>query len=116
MHGDKVYTKYISTGAGTVVMQFADASSANRLYSQELVSPEALLSNLPVKLNRSRIVIACLLDRSGTLRDVHQIEADPGAPTARVVAALYTWKFTPALRGNDPVEVNVLLGFNIDTR
>jgi hypothetical protein len=116
LHGDKVYTKYISTRAGTVVMQFADASSANRLYSQELVSPEALLSNLPVKLNRSRIVIACLLDRSGTLRDVHQIEADPGAPTARVVAALYTWKFTPALRGNDPVEVNVLLGFNIDTR
>jgi len=36
--------------------------------------------------------------------------------TSRVVAALYAWKFTPALHGNEPVEVNAFLGFNIDTR
>jgi hypothetical protein len=116
LRGDKVYTKYISTLAGTVVMQYADASSASKLYNQDLVSPEALVANLPVKLNRSRIVIACMLDRSGTLRDVQKVEADPGAPVVKIVAALATWKFTPAFRGNDPVEVNVILGFNIDTR
>ena len=116
LHGDKVYTKYIPTGSGTVVMQFADATSATKLYSQELTSPEVLLANLPVTLNHSRIIIRCQLDGSGVLRDFHQIEADPGAPTNKVVAALATWKFIPALRGNDPVEVNVLLGFNIDTR
>lgn len=116
LHGDKVYTKYIPTGAGTVVMQFADASSVTHLYSQELTSPEVLLANMPVALNHSRIIIRCQLNGSGALRDFHQIEADPGAPTAKVVAALSTWKFIPALRGSDPVEVNVLLGFNIDTR
>jgi len=69
-----------------------------------------------VALNHSRIIIRCQLNGSGVLRDFHQIEADPGAPTNKVVAALASWKFIPALRGNDPVEVNVLLGFNIDTR
>ena len=116
LHGDKVYTKYIPTSAGTVVMQFADASSANRRYSHELTSPEAILSNLPVILNHSRIIIRCQLNTSGVLRDFQKIEEDPGAPTNKVVAALSTWKFVPALRGNAPVEVNVLLGFNIDTR
>ena len=116
LRGDKVYTKYIPTAAGTAVMQFADASSATRLYNQDLTSPEPLVSNLAVKLNRSYIVIACVLDRSGALRDCKNVQADPGAPITKVVAALHTWKFTPAFRGNDPVEVNVLLGFNIDTR
>jgi hypothetical protein len=116
LHGDKVYTKYIPTSAGTVVMQFADATSATRRYSQELTGPEAILSNLPVTLNHSRIIIRCQLKTSGTLREFQKIEADPGAPTKEVVAALSTWKFIPALRGNDPIEVNVLLGFNIDTR
>jgi len=116
LHGDKVYTKYIPTGEGTVVMQFADATSATRAYSQELTSPEVLVANLPVALNHSRIIIRCQLNDNGMLRDFHQIEADPGAPTNKVVAALASWKFIPAQRGNDPVEVNVLLGFNIDTR
>jgi hypothetical protein len=114
--GDKVYTKYIPTTAGTVVMQFADATSATRRYSQELTGPEAILSNLPVTLNHSRIIIRCQLKTSGILREFQKIEADPGAPTKEVVAALSTWKFIPALRGNDAVELNVLLGFNIDTR
>jgi hypothetical protein len=116
LHGDKVYTKYLRTRSGMVVMQFADPLSASRPYAQELTSPEPLITNLTIALSRSRIVIRCQLDRSGVLHDIQKIEADPGAPTAKVVAALTTWKFIPAQRGNDPVEVNVLLGFNIDTR
>jgi len=116
LHGDKVYTKYLPTGSGMVVMQFSDPLSASRPYAQELSSPEALVTNLSIALNRSRIVIRCQLDRSGVLHDFHKIDADPGAPTAKVIVALASWKFIPAQRGNDPVEVNVLLGFNIDTR
>lgn len=116
MKGDNVVTKYIPTDAGMVVMQIADASSATRLYKQDLTSPEYVLANLPVKLNRSRMVIGCTMDRAGMLRDCQKVEADVGAPIVKVMAALATWKFTPAFRGNDPVEVNVLLGFNIDTR
>jgi hypothetical protein len=116
LRGDKVYTKYLPTGSGTVVMQFADPLSANRPYSQDLTSPDALVTNLTIALHGSRIVIRCQLDRYGALRDFQKIDADVGAPTAKVVAALHAWKFTPAYRGNDPVEVSVLLGFNIDTR
>jgi hypothetical protein len=116
LHGDKVYTRYISTDVGPVVMQFADATSVTKRYSQELTSPEVLVANLPVVLHHARIIIRCQLKSTGVLRDFQKIEADPGAPTDKVVAALYSWKFTPAFRGNDPVEVSVLLGFNIDTR
>ena len=116
LHGDKVYTRYISTDVGPVVMQFADATSVTKRYSQELTSPEVLVANLPVTLHHARIIIRCQLKSTGVLRDFQKIEADPGAPTDKVVAALYSWKFTPAFRGNDPVEVSVLLGFNIDTR
>jgi hypothetical protein len=113
---DKVYTRYIPTTAGTVVMQFGDPTSVNRVYSQELTSPEPLVYNFPVKLNGARVIIRCQLKGSGVLREFHPLEVDAGAPTARVVAALSTWKFIPAMRGNSPVDVDVLLGFNIDTR
>jgi hypothetical protein len=32
------------------------------------------------------------------------------------MAALSKWKFRPVLRGDQPVEVNAILGFDIDTR
>jgi hypothetical protein len=35
--------------------------------------------------------------------------------TAKIMAALPSWKFRPATRGAQPVEVNAILGFNIDT-
>jgi hypothetical protein len=60
--------------------------------------------------------VACVLRRTGTLSDIKIIEPGTQPMTSKVVAALYTWKFTPALHGNQPVEVNALLGFNIDTR
>ena len=34
---------------------------------------------------------------------------------AKVIAALPHWKFKPAMRGAQPVEVTTILGFNIDT-
>jgi hypothetical protein len=35
--------------------------------------------------------------------------------TAKIVAALPNWKFRPARRGEQAVEVNAILGFNINT-
>jgi hypothetical protein len=32
-----------------------------------------------------------------------------------MLAALSKWRFRPVLRGNDPIEVDAILGFNIDT-
>jgi outer membrane biosynthesis protein TonB len=61
-------------------------------------------------------VIAGVLDRSGSLKNLRVLSSDPGTGSARILAALSSWKFTPAQRGTEPVEVTVILGFNIDTR
>jgi len=49
------------------------------------------------------------------LRNPLVLEPGPAVMTSKVLAALSNWKFRPALRGSQPVEVNAILGFNIDT-
>jgi TonB family protein len=61
------------------------------------------------------VVIKCKLDSSGNLKDLQVLEPGPAAMTAKIMAALPSWKFRPATRGAQPVEVNAILGFNIDT-
>jgi hypothetical protein len=109
-------TSFYVNGAGAVSMEFSDPASVKRGYSEELTSPDVLQATLPIQLNGARIMLEGKMNPAGHLHDFHQIFADPGAPVSKVVAAVATWKFTPALRGNDPIEVSVLLGFNIDTR
>lgn len=115
LKGDKVYTIYIDTALGTAVMEFSDPSSASHPYAQDLTSPQPLRAPLPTGLRRGRLVIACVLDRSGQVRNAQVIESALPQMTAKVLAALPGWKFRPAFRGSQPVEVNALLGFNIDT-
>jgi hypothetical protein len=115
LKGDN-YSIYIETALGTAVMQFADPSSAEHSYSEAMVAPEPLRTDLPAGLTRSRLIIACILDRSGLLKNARVLEAGPAEMTTKVLAALPNWKFQPVLRGGQPVEVNAILGFNIDTR
>jgi len=117
LKGDKVYTKFIPTEDGSpVAFEFSDPSSALETRGADLTSPLPMRFDLPHGVNRNRVVIACVLDRSGTLRNLRVIAADPEAPTAKILVALSNWKFTPAFRGADPVEVNAILGFNVGTR
>ena len=116
LKGDKVYTIYIETGLGTAVMQFADPTSAAHAYSGDLTAPEPMRAEVPSDLQRSRLVIACILDRSGLLRNAQVLEPGGSEMTGKVLASLPNWKFRPVLRGDQPVEVNAILGFNIDTR
>jgi hypothetical protein len=116
LKGDPVYTIYFETTLGTAVLQYADPTSAHHVYSQELSAPAPLRADLPASLTPSRMVIACILDQAGVLRNVRVLEAGPAPMSAKVLAALPSWKFKPAFRGDQPVEVNAILGFNIDTR
>jgi Gram-negative bacterial TonB protein C-terminal len=109
------YTIYVPTAAGTMVMQFADPASASQHFSGTLTGPQALRADLPTGLPQARVVIACILDTSGNLKNLHVLEPGPAEVTAKVLAALPSWKFRPATRGNQPVEVNAILGFGIDT-
>lgn len=109
------YTIYLDTSIGIVVMQYADAASAAHPYSGSLTSPVQLRTDLPVGISHSRLEITCVLDASGNLKNVRVIVPGPAAMTAKVLAALPSWKFRPAMRGNQPVEVNAILGFGTDT-
>ncbi len=115
LKGDKVYTIYITTTLGTAVMQFADPASASHGYADDLTAPQPMRSDLPPGLPKSRLVIACVLDRSGSLRRPQVLEPATAVMTSKVLIALNAWKFSPVLRGNEPIEVNAILGFNIDT-
>ena len=114
--GDKNYTIYIDTVLGTAVMQYADPSSAAHPYAEDLVAPQPMRADLPANLKPSRLVIACILDRSGTLRNLQVLDGAGSAMASKVLAALTNWKFRPVFRGDQPIEVNAILGFDIDTR
>jgi hypothetical protein len=115
LKGDN-YSIYIDTSLGTAVMQYADAASAARGTTGDLTAPQPLRDGLPSGLHTTYVVFACILDRSGNLKDIKVLEPGSAETTSKILAALHNWKFRPAFRGNDPVEVNAFLGFGIDTR
>jgi hypothetical protein len=115
LKGDKVYTIYIDTTLGTAVMEYADPTSANHPYADELVAPQPMRAELPANLKLSRTVISCTLDRSGLLRNPQVLEGSRET-TNQVLTALSSWKFRPVFRGDQPIEVTAILGFQIDTR
>jgi hypothetical protein len=108
------YTVYVDTAIGTVVMQFAEVNPT-AAGGGTLTGPQGLRTDLPTNLPHTRMVIKCRLDASGNLRSLQVLEPGPAAMTAKIMASLPSWKFRPAMRGTQPVEVNAILGFNIDT-
>jgi hypothetical protein len=114
LHGEK-HTTYFDTAAGQVVVEYADEASANRPGAGNLTPPQPIRTEVPDGLSHVRMVIACSFDATGNIRNVRVLETGPAVVTAKVVAALRAWKFQPAMRGNQPVEVTAILGFGIDT-
>ena len=55
------------------------------------------------------------MDTSGALKNFQVLEPGNAVMMAKVMAALPHWKFKPAMRKNQPVEVTAILGFNVDT-
>jgi hypothetical protein len=75
-----------------------------------------LRKDLPDGIRPTRVVITCILDRSGVLKDLRVLEPGAAEATSRILAALPNRKFRPAFRGEEPVEVTAIIGFGIDTR
>jgi TonB family protein len=108
-------TIYLDTSLGTVVMEFADEATTTHSFGGTLTAPNPVRTDLAEGLTRARMVITCTLDASGNLKNPRVLEAGPAILTAKVLAALRNWKFEPAMRNNQPVEVTAILGFGIDT-
>jgi hypothetical protein len=115
LKGNKVYTIYIDTVLGTAVMQFADPTSVAHPYAQDLTAPQPMRAALPPGLPHTRMVVACVLDQGGMIKSPRVLETGTAVMTAKVLAALNNWKFRPVLRDGHPIEVNAIVGFNIDT-
>ncbi len=115
LKGDKVYTIYLDTTVGPAVLQMADPSSVAHPSAEELKAPEPLRTDLPGGVLHSRLIVACVLDTSGSLKNFQVLEPGNAVMMAKVMAALPHWKFRPAMRGNQTVEVTAILGFNVDT-
>jgi hypothetical protein len=115
LKGDKVYTIYLDTTIGPAVMQMADPLSATHPSTEDLSAPEPIRTDLPAGILHTRLVVACTLDHTGLLKNFQVLEPGNATMMAKVMAALPRWKFRPAMRGNQPVEVTAILGFNVDT-
>ena len=113
LRGEK-HTIYPETSSslGTAVMEYADESPSAR---GTLSPPQPLRTDLPAGLPHARMVVICTLDASGNLKNLRVLEPGPAAMTSKVISALHSWKFRPALLGDQPVEVTAILGFAIDT-
>lgn len=116
LKGDRNYSIYIETSLGTAVMQYADAASAAHPSSVSLTAPEPMRKDLPPGLRSTHVVITCIVDRSGDVKDLRVLEPGAAETTSKILVALHSWKFRPAFRGDAPTEVNAILGFGIDTR
>jgi hypothetical protein len=116
LKGDRVYTTYLDTTLGTVVLQFADPTSDSGAYTEDLNSPEPIRKSLPPSNSHTRVVISCTIDREGNLKNLKAVDGRSSLLTVKLLPALQTWRFRPVLRGDKPIEVTAILGFNIDTR
>ncbi len=113
--GGQPHTTYLDTSVGTVAMLYSDQSEISHDFRGVLAAPSALQSDLPDGLPHTRIVIACTLDIEGNIKNPRVLEKGSAQTTSKVLAALRTWKFEPAMRNNQPIEVTAILGFGIDT-
>ncbi len=113
--GDNYSVYFPDSAFGPLSMQYADPDSATHSYAGSLGGLEPLRSDLPVGLPRSQIVVRCVIDASGNLKIVSLLESGPSDVTTKILSALSKWKFRPAMRGDQPVLVNAILGFNVNT-
>jgi hypothetical protein len=115
LKGDN-YSFYFETALGRAVMQYADAASTTHSSKEGLTDPEPISIDLPAGLRPTRVIYSCILDRFGVLKDIKVLDPGAAETTSGILAALRNWKFRPASRGEEPVEVNAILGFGVDTR
>lgn len=114
--GAKVYTIYLDTRLGLAVLQYAEKAGAPGSFEADLDPPEAITHDLPADLPKRKLLISCTMDKSGTLKNLRVVEGGGATVSAKLLPALEHWRFRPAFKGDEPVEVDAILGFDVDTR
>lgn len=115
LKGAKVYTVYLDTRLGAAVLQFSERPGAGNAFQADLTPPEALNSDLPGNVAGTHLLVRCVIDRSGAVRDLGVLEEQTAETTATLLAALRAWRFRPVLRGDEAIEVDAIIGFGVTT-
>jgi TonB family protein len=110
----QVYTIYVDTHAGSVVVQFA-ARDVSSSYNGDLTSPDPLMADLRAMPAPPGLVIACVLDSEGRVRNARVLSGDARL-NQETIEAVRKWHFHPALRRGEPVEVDALIGIGMGVR
>ncbi len=114
LRGSRVYTTYLSTSQGNVVLQYADPAAGGT--DLDLTPPQLLNSNLPDGSTLLRTVISCILEPTGTLKNIHVLDSATPGGAAALIRYLDNWRFRPALRGDKAVAAQAILAFGITTQ
>lgn len=115
--GSKVYTVYIDTALGPVVLQYAEQRPGGGAeFNSDLSAPEPVDTRLPKKLSSGTVIITCTLGRDGGLHNIRVMKSASADAAHAIEAALQSWRFHPARNGPRAVDVDAVLGFGVDTR
>jgi len=115
LKGSRVYTTYIETRIGTAVLQYSDPAS-HPGFESDLTPPEPMRTQLTPDIKSARVIVKCVMEKTGKLRDLRVLESPDPALSAKLVGALRQWLFRPAFRMDAAIDVDVILGFGITTR
>lgn len=110
----QVYTVYLDTKAGPVVLQFAGHETRSA-YNGNLTPPDPFNTDAPALPPGSGIVLSCLLDEAGHVQNVHLLKSALQS-TEALLDAVRNWQFHPALSGGQPVAVDALIGIGMGVR
>lgn len=114
MRGERVYTTYLETRLGSIVLQFSDPMVRKDL-AYDLNPPLPLMTDIPSKVSPSHTIVACVMDRKGELHSFRVLKSRSPGLMPLLLKALESWRFVPVVRGKEPIAVEVLLGFGVDT-
>jgi len=104
-----VYTIYIDTAAGRVVLQFA-AQNSTGAYAAGLTPPDPLITDMPSAISGPGVVFSGVLDTAGQFQNIRMMA---GSAPNQVLEALRRWRFHPVLIGKQPVAVDALIGIGV---
>ena len=95
-----------------------------RIYEAHEVKPPKIIHRVdppyPHALVRTRmratVIVRCVIDRNGRVRDVEFVRPAMPPFNAAVLDAMQQWRFSPGMLGERPVETYMTLTVNFDVR
>lgn len=110
----QVYTIYIDTKTGPVVLQFAGRESGSS-YNGDLTPPDPIDTEMPPLPAGAGVVVSCVLDVGGHVQNVRLMRSALQSSEA-LLEAVRNWRFHPVLSAGEPVAVDALIGIGTGVR